>query len=70
VFVRVYAAAEPVDREEPGMWSVVGPPVDSSLAFDWLQVHINSRTRQAIDEVRVGTTWASATAAWAAPKAP
>jgi hypothetical protein len=46
---------------------VVGPPVDSGLVFDWLQVHINSKTRQSIDEVRVGTTWSSVAAPWAGP---
>jgi hypothetical protein len=66
VFVRVYGPDEPVDRDEPGFWSVVGPPVESDLVFDWLQVHINSKTRQSIDEVRLGTSWASVTAAWAA----
>jgi hypothetical protein len=63
-FVRVYGPDEPVDPEEPGMWSAVGPQVESDLVFDWLQVHINSKTRQSIDEVRVGTTWASVTAPW------
>ncbi len=67
VFVRVYGPDEPVDAEEPGMWSVVGPQVESDLVFDWLQVHINSKTRQSIDEVRVGTTWASVTAPWLEP---
>jgi hypothetical protein len=63
-FVRVYGPDEPVDAEEPGMWSVVGPQVESDLVFDWLQVHINSKTRQSIDEVRLGTTWASVAAPW------
>jgi ferric-dicitrate binding protein FerR (iron transport regulator) len=63
-FVRVYGPDEPVDSEEPGMWSVVGHQVESDLVFDWLQVHINSKTRQSIDEVRLGTTWSSVTAPW------
>jgi hypothetical protein len=64
VFLRVYGPQEPVEREEPGSWSVVGPPVHSDLVFDWLEVHINSKTRQTIDEVRLGTTWPSVTAPW------
>jgi hypothetical protein len=32
--------------------------------FDWLEVHINSKTRQTIDEIRLGTTWSSVTAPW------
>jgi hypothetical protein len=65
VFIRVYGPREPVEREDPGSWSVTGPPFQSDLVFDWLEVHINSKTRQTIDEIRLGTTWASVTAPWA-----
>ena len=34
------------------------------VVFDWLEVHINSKTRQTIDEIRLGTTWSSVTAPW------
>ena len=54
----------PIAREEPGSWSVVGRPFESDLVFDWLQVHVNSKTRQMLDEVRLGTTWLSVTAPW------
>jgi hypothetical protein len=67
VFMRVYAPEEPIDREEPGSWSVVGPPFQSDLVFDWLEAHINSKTRQILDELRLGTTWSSVTAPWLAP---
>jgi len=69
VFIRVYAPREPVEREEPGSWSVVGPPFRSDLVFPWLQLHVNSKRRQTIDEVRLGTTWASVTAPWIGPAA-
>jgi hypothetical protein len=64
VFMRVYAPLEPIEREESGSWSVTGPPFQSDLVFDWLQLHVNSKRRQMIDEVRLGTTWASVTAPW------
>lgn len=64
VFIRIYAPREPVDVEEPGSWSVVGPQFRSDLVFDWLQLHINSGRRQTLDELRLGTTWASVTAPW------
>jgi ferric-dicitrate binding protein FerR (iron transport regulator) len=64
VFLRVYGPQEPVDRDEPGSWSAVGPPIYSDLAFDWLEIHINSEVRQALDEIRLGTTWSSVTAPW------
>ncbi len=68
VFLRVYGAEDPVDRDEPGSWTVVGPPFQSDLVFDWLEVHINSKTRQTIDEIRLGTTWVSVAAPWFARK--
>jgi ferric-dicitrate binding protein FerR (iron transport regulator) len=64
VFMRVYGPTEPIEREEPGSWSVIGPPFQSDLVFDWLQLHINSKTRQMLDELRLGTTWSSVTAPW------
>ena len=64
VFLRVYGPQEPIDREEPANWSVVGPPIQSDLVFDWLEVHINSHTRQTIDEIRIGTTWAAVAGHW------
>jgi hypothetical protein len=67
VFMRVYAAGEPIERQESGNWSVVGPAFQSDLVFDWLQVHVNSKTRQTFDEFRLGTTWTAVTAPWATP---
>jgi ferric-dicitrate binding protein FerR (iron transport regulator) len=64
VFMRVYGAADPIDRDEPGSWTVIGPQFHSDLVFDWLEVHINSKTRQTIDEIRLGTTWESVAAPW------
>lgn len=64
VFLRVYARGEPPEREEPGSWSVIGPAFQSDLVFDWLEVHINSKRRQTLDEIRVGTTWSSVAAPW------
>jgi ferric-dicitrate binding protein FerR (iron transport regulator) len=64
VFVRVFGPREPVEREEPNSWTVIGPAFQSDLIFDWLEVHVNSRTRQTIDEIRVGTSWPSVAAPW------
>jgi hypothetical protein len=67
VFLRVYGPDDVVDRDEPGSWTVAGPSFQTNLVFDWLEVHANSKTRQAIDEVRLGTTWASVAAPWVGP---
>jgi hypothetical protein len=64
VFLRVYGPQEPIDREEPTVWSASGPPTSSDLVLDWLEIHINSHTRQTIDEIRLGTTWSSVAAPW------
>jgi len=68
VFVRVYGPQEPVEAGEPANWSAAGPPIQSDLVFDWLEIHINSHTRQTIDEIRIGTTWASVAATWCKEK--
>ena len=68
LFLRVYGPDEPVDRSEPAGWTAVSPPIESDLIFDWLEIHINSHTRQSIDEIRIGTTWPAVTAAWASDK--
>ena len=64
VFLRVYGPHEAVERQEPDSWTVTGPPFQSDLVLDWLEVHINSLTRQTIDELRLGTTWSSVAAPW------
>jgi ferric-dicitrate binding protein FerR (iron transport regulator) len=66
VFLRVYGPQEPIEHEEPGGWTAAGPLVRSDLVLDWLEIHANSKTRQTIDEIRLGTTWASVTAPWIA----
>jgi hypothetical protein len=64
VFARVYRPDELVETTEPTAWPLQSPPFHSDLVFDWLQLHVNSKTRHAIDEIRLGTTGSSVTAAW------
>jgi hypothetical protein len=64
VFLRAYAANDVVDAAEPATWTVSSGPFQCDLTFDWLQVYINSKTRQTLDEIRLGTTWPSVTAAY------
>ena len=66
VFLRVYGPGEPIEPDEPAAWSAVSPELRSDLVFDWLQLHVNSTARQTIDEIRLGTTWASVAAPWMA----
>ena len=69
IFVRVYAPKEPIGIEEPHSWTVVSPPFESNLVLDWLGIHVNSKHRQMIDEIRLGTSWSSVTAPWIAEPA-
>jgi hypothetical protein len=64
VYLRIYGPRETIETMEPASWTVVTPPFQSELAFDWLGVSINSKNRQVLDEIRVGTTWTSVTAPW------
>jgi hypothetical protein len=64
VFMRIYTPDEPVEREESAGWTVAGPLFQSDLVFDWMEVHINSKTRQTIDEIRLGTSWSAVTGPW------
>jgi ferric-dicitrate binding protein FerR (iron transport regulator) len=67
VFVRVYGPREPLGEDEPCSWTLVGPPFESRIVFEWLGIHVKSMNRQMIDEIRLGTTWASVTAPWIGP---
>jgi hypothetical protein len=64
VFVRVYGPREPVSGEEPASWTIVGPPFHSDLVFTSLGIYVNSKNRQMVDEIRIGSTWLSVTAPW------
>jgi hypothetical protein len=64
VFIRVYAPQETVEQVETSNWSILSPSFHSDQIFDWVQLHINSACQQSLDELRIGTTWASVTNAW------
>jgi hypothetical protein len=68
IFLRVYGPEEPVKPEESGRWSVKSPPFRSDLAFEWVELQINGKSRQTIDEIRLGTTWASVMTPWIGAK--
>jgi ferric-dicitrate binding protein FerR (iron transport regulator) len=70
VFVRVYGPREPTGSDEPASWTVVSPAVHSNLTFSWLGIHVNSKNRQMLDEIRVGSTWSSVTLPWTTMPAP
>jgi hypothetical protein len=63
IMLRVYGSDEPVSAREPTEWTAMSKPFHSDLVFQWLEVSVNSKRRQQIDEIRLATTWAGATCA-------
>ncbi len=63
LYSRIYGPDDAVGSVEPTTWSLNTGPFQGDLVFDWLQLHINSKTRHSIDEVRVGANWTAVTAA-------
>ncbi len=64
VFLRVYGPEELIESDETGAWSLQSSLFRSEQVFVWMELHINSKTRQTIDEIRLGTTWASVASPW------
>jgi hypothetical protein len=64
VFARVYRPDDLVETTEPSAWPLHSAPFHSDLVFDWMQLHVNSKSRHTMDEIRLGTTWSSVTEAW------
>lgn len=64
VMIRVYGPDEPADPDEPKVWSAVTRSFHSDEVYDHAGVYIRSASAQAIDEIRIGTTWRSVTG-WA-----
>ncbi len=65
VLLRVYAPDEPIEYQETGNWSSVSDLFRSDQVFDCLEVHLHSKSRQMVDEIRLGTTWQAVTSPWA-----
>jgi hypothetical protein len=64
LFVKIYGEDDRVDRSEPAIWSLVSRPVHSEVALDTFVLHVNSHSRESLDEIRIGRTWASVTMPW------
>jgi hypothetical protein len=67
IHVRIYSPDDIVDREETQLWSLVSRPTTSHLVLEWVEIYTNGRSRQQIDEIRLGTTWQAVTAPWTNP---
>jgi ferric-dicitrate binding protein FerR (iron transport regulator) len=61
IMIRIYGADEPVSSREPNEWTATSKPFHSDLVFQWLEISVNSKRRQQIDEIRLGTSWNAVT---------
>ncbi len=64
VMLRIYRPRQHVHEEEPAHWTCAIPPVHKDFVYDSLLVRFDADGPQGLDEIRIGTTWASVTAAW------
>lgn len=61
VLLRVYGPSEKVGSSEPFSWSAVSRPQSDDTVFSNLVVFVGGDAAFQVDEVRVGSTWASVT---------
>ncbi|MEK6234642.1 MAG: hypothetical protein N2C14_08010, partial [Planctomycetales bacterium] len=61
VFLRLYADGERIDSHEPGVWSVVGRPVDSDFPLEMVRIQTGAEGAFDVDEIRVGSSWEAVT---------
>lgn len=64
LMLRVFQPEEPVSTREPASWTVVTPSIDSDDSFRLMSLRFNCKQEQRIDEIRIGSTWASVTHPW------
>jgi hypothetical protein len=64
LFIRVFQPHEPVPRRETTSWTVTTPTVDSDDSYYLTSLYFNCKQEQRVDELRIGSTWASVTHPW------
>lgn len=66
-FVRIYGADARIEADEPSGWSAMTKPVVSDDSYDTLTISGNTVAKQAVDEIRLGSTWHSVVGPWLTP---
>ncbi|WP_252855073.1 hypothetical protein [Aeoliella straminimaris] len=64
LMIRVFQPHEPIGERETSSWTVTTPMSDSDDSFSLMSLYFNSTEEQRIDEIRVGSSWASVTYPW------
>ena len=67
VSLRVYRPGESVDPQEPGTWTVMGQPGRCESAVSRIRLAVGDAAVWEIDELKIGATWHSVTAADRSP---
>lgn len=67
VSLRIYRPGESVDPQEPSTWTVIGPPGRCDSNVTRIRLAVGDAAVWEIDELKIGTTWHSVTAADRSP---
>jgi hypothetical protein len=59
IYFRIYSASERLDAIEPANWHAIAPALQLNAKLDLLLLTNLGVTDQAIDEIRIGSTWES-----------
>ena len=62
-FLRVYQPSESVDHLEPTVWTSVGKASQSVFSLLRVRLTVGAEANYDVDELKIGTTWESVTAA-------
>ncbi|WP_298867121.1 hypothetical protein [uncultured Gimesia sp.] len=61
MFLRVFSQAEIIPNEEPLTWSRTSAPFHDSTVYEHVRIHVGTKSKFFLDELRIGTSWESVT---------
>lgn len=64
LMIRVFQPSEPISQRETRSWTVTTPTSDSDDSYELASIYFNCNQEQRLDELRIGSSWASVTYPW------
>ncbi|TWU28378.1 FecR domain-containing protein [Bythopirellula polymerisocia] len=64
LMIRVFQPNEPISERETSSWTVTTPTSDSDDSYELASIYFNCNREQRLDELRIGSSWASVTYPW------
>lgn len=64
LMIRVFQPNEPISDLETRSWTVTTPTSDSDDTYELASIYFNCIQEQRLDELRIGSSWASVTYPW------